>query len=87
MEIKWSRNFEKGLKKFHKNFQQKVRDKLKMFLKNKKHPSLRYKKVQALKNEKPPVYEISIDMDIRITLQDFSDHIYLRNIGGHNILP
>ena len=43
--------------------------------------------VQALKNENPPVKEISITMDIRITLQEFKDHIYLRNIGGHEILP
>jgi len=87
MEVKWSRNFEKGLKKLNKDIQQKVRDKLKLFLENKKHPSLRYKKIQALKNEKPPVYEISIDMRIRITLQEFYDHIYLRNVGGHTILP
>ena len=56
-------------------------------MENKRHPSLRYKKVQALKNENPPVWEISIDKDIRITLQEFDDHIYLRNIGGHKILP
>jgi len=87
MEIKWSRNFEKSLKKLHKNTQQKVKDKLKLLLKNKNHPSLRYKKVQALKRENPPVFEISIDKSIRITLQEFYDHIYLRNIGGHNILP
>ncbi|MBF0101020.1 MAG: hypothetical protein HQK77_08950 [Desulfobacterales bacterium] len=87
MEIKWSRNFENGLKKLDKHLQQKVREKLKLFLKNKIHPSLRYKKVQALKNERPSVYEISIDMNIRITLQEFDDYIYLRNIGGHNILP
>jgi mRNA-degrading endonuclease RelE of RelBE toxin-antitoxin system len=87
MEIKWSRNFEKGLKRLDKPVKEKVREKLKLFLENKKHPSLRYKKVQALKNETPPVYEISINMSIRITLQEFDDHIYLRNIGGHNILP
>ena len=51
------------------------------------HPSLRYKTVQALKSESPPVREISITMSIRITLQEFEDHIYLRNIGGHEILP
>ena len=87
MEVKWSRNFEKGLKRLSKDFQQKVKEKLKLFVENTNHPSLRYKKVQALKNEKPPVYEISIDMSIRITVQVFDDHIYLRNIGGHNILP
>lgn len=87
MEIKWSRNFEKGLMRMDKPVKEKVRQKLKLFLENKNHPSLRYKKIQALKNEIPPVYEISINMSIRITLQEFDDHIYLRNIGGHNILP
>ena len=87
MKVKWSRNFEKGLKKYHKDFKQKVRNKLKLFLENKNHPSLRYKKIQALKSERPPVYEISIDMNIRITLQECNAHIYLRNIGEHNILP
>ena len=81
MQFKWSRNFEKGLAKLDKNMREKVRKKLKLF------SDLRYKKVQALKHEKPPVYEISIDMSIRITLQEFEDHIYFRNIGGHKILP
>lgn len=64
-----------------------MRQKLKLLLRNKAHPSLRYKTVQALKNENPPVKEISITMSIRVTLQEFDDHIYLRNIGGHDILP
>lgn len=87
MEIKWSRNFEKGLRKFPPDEREKIQKKLNLLLKNKYHLSLRYKKVQALKREKPPVMEISIDMGIRITLQEFEDHIYLRNIGGHEILP
>lgn len=87
MEIKWSRNFEKELKKYSPHQREKIWEKLKLFLKNKYHPSLRYKKVQALKHENPPVVEISIDMSVRITLQEFEDHIYLRNIGGHEILP
>lgn len=64
-----------------------MRQKLKLFLQNKAHPSLRYKTVQALRKEDPPVKEISITMSIRVTLQEFDDHIYLRNIGGHEILP
>ncbi len=87
MEIKWSRNFEKSLKRFDKPMREKVKTKLKLFLENRQHPSLRFKKVQALKSEKPPVYEISVDMEVRVTLQFFDDHIYLRNIGGHDILP
>jgi mRNA-degrading endonuclease RelE of RelBE toxin-antitoxin system len=87
MKVKWSPLFEKNLRKYDNKFKEKVKRKLKLFVENKNHPSLRYKKVQALKHEKPPVKEISIDMDIRITLQEFEDFIYLRNIGGHSILP
>lgn len=87
MQIKWSPLFEKNLLKYDAKFRDKVKRKLNLFIDNKYHPSLRYKKVQALKHEKPPVKEISIDMDIRITLQEFDDFIYLRNIGGHDILP
>ena len=70
-----------------RQMQQRVREKLKVFLQNKHHPSLRYKTVQALRREDPPVREISITRSIRITLQEFDDHVYLRNIGGHEILP
>ena len=49
MKIKWSRNFEKRLLKLDRNLRDKVRKKLKLFLENKNHPSLRYKKVQALR--------------------------------------
>ena len=87
MKIKWSSSYERALLKLDKDFREKVMRKLKLFVDNKKHPSLRFKKVRALKHEKPPVWEISIDRDIRVTLQKFDDHIYLRNIGGHNILP
>ena len=86
MEIRWSPLFEKNLKKYNPKFKEKVKQKLNLFIENKFHPSLRYKKVQALKHEDPPVKEISINMDVRITLQEFDDFIYLRNIGGHDIL-
>ena len=87
MKIVWSRNFKKGLQKFYKQDRVKIQKKLNLFVENKYHPSLRYKKVQVLKYEVPPVYEISITMNVRITLQEFEDHIYLRNIGGHEIFP
>jgi len=87
MKIKYSPKFEKSLRKCNNDLRLKVKKKLELFMENKNYPSLRYKKVQALKNENPPVSEISINRNIRITLQEFDDHIYLRNIGGHNILP
>lgn len=87
MKIVPSPRFLKSISKYDKKIREKVYKKLELFLENKNHPSLRYKIIRALKNENPAVKEISITMDIRITLQEFKDHIYLRNIGGHDILP
>ena len=87
MKLVPSPRFRKSLRRLDPQIQRSVRDKLKLFLGNKYHPSLRYKTVQALKHEDPPVKEISITMSIRITLQEFEDHVYLRNVGGHDILP
>ena len=87
MKLIPSPRYRKSLRRLDPQMQQRVREKLKLFLQDKTHPSLRYKTVQALKHEDPPVKEISITMRVRITLQEFDDHIYLRNIGGHEILP
>jgi len=87
MDIIPSSRFLKNIARYNRKVRKRVYDKLDLFLQNKYHPSLRYKTVQALKHEDPPVKEISITMKIRVTLQEFEDHIYLRNIGGHEILP
>lgn len=87
MELVTSPQFEKSLRRLDRRTRELVYRKLELFLQNKQHPSLRYKTVQALKHLQPPVKEISVTMSIRITLQEFQDHIYLRNIGGHEILP
>ena len=87
MELVTSPQFDKSIKRLDRKTRELVYRKLELFLQNKQHPSLRYKIVQALKHLQPPVKEISVTMSIRITLQEFQDHIYLRNIGGHEILP
>ena len=87
MKLVPSPRFRKSFRRLDPQTQERVRQKLELFLQNKAHPSLRYKTVQALRNEDPPVKEISIPMSIRVTLQEFDDHVYLRNIGGHEILP
>jgi mRNA interferase RelE/StbE len=87
MKLVPSPRFRKSLRRLDPQIQRRVREKLKLFLENKYHPSLRYKTMQALKHEAPPVKEISITMSIRVTLQEFEDHVYLRNVGGHDILP
>ena len=87
MKLVPSPRFRRSFRRLGPQMQERVRKKLKLFLQNKLHPSLRYKTVQVLKHEVPPVKEISITMRVRITLQEFDDHVYLRNIGGHEILP
>jgi hypothetical protein len=87
MDLVPSPRFLKSIARYDEKTRQRVYRKLDLFLENKYHSSLRYKTVQALKHEDPPVKEISITMSIRITLQEYDDHIYLRNIGGHELLP
>ncbi len=87
MDLIPSPRFEKSMRRLDRKTRALVYRKLDVFLQNKMHPSLRYKTVQALKHLRPPVKEISITMSIRITLQEFEDHVYLRNVGGHDILP
>jgi mRNA-degrading endonuclease RelE of RelBE toxin-antitoxin system len=87
MDLVPSLRFEKSMRRLDRKTRELVYKKLELFLQNKMHPSLRYKTVQALKHLRPPVKEISIIMSIRVTLQEFEDHVYLRNVGGHDILP
>lgn len=55
MKIIPSPRFLKQMTKHDKKFREKVYKKLDLFVTNKSHPSLRYKSVEALKNEYPPV--------------------------------
>jgi mRNA-degrading endonuclease RelE of RelBE toxin-antitoxin system len=87
MDLVPSLRFEKSMRRLDRKTRELVYKKLELFLQNKMHPSLRYKTVQSLKRLRPPVKEISITMSIRVTLQEFEDHVYLRNVGGHDILP
>jgi hypothetical protein len=87
MDIIPSSQFLRRIARYDRKTRRRVYDKLDLFLQNKYHPSLRYKTVQALRHEDPPVKEISITTSIRVTLQEFEDYIYLRNVGGHEILP
>ena len=82
-----SPRFEKSMRRLDRKTRKLVYKKLDLLLRNKLHPSLRYKAVQALKHLHPPVKEVPITMSIRVTLQEFEDHVYLRSVGGHNILP
>ncbi len=84
MEIKTSADFEKEFKKLTTPNKELTKKKLRLFLEHPAHPSLRIKKVQGY-HEEPPIMELSVNMAIRITFQRFSDFLYLRHIGTHQI--
>ena len=83
-KLKYTKEFEKDLKRLTSSEQKAVAGKLKLLVQNPFYPSLRTKKVQGLDN----VFEMSVNMDIRI-LWKYQDGIIilLLDIGHHkNIL-
>ena len=82
-KLEYSKAFAKNLKKLSANEQRSVAIKLRILVENPLHPSLRTKKVQRLKD----VYEISINMDIRVLWMYKGNRlILLLQIGHHDIL-
>lgn len=83
-KLKYTKEFEKGLKKLSKAEQKQTLSKLKLLVQNPFYPSLRTKKVQGLDN----VFEMSVNMDIRILwCYENGIIILLIDIGHHkNIL-
>lgn len=82
-KITYSKNFLKHYKKLSNTEKNQFKNKLKIFIENPTHPSLRTKKIKGLDN----TWESSINMDIRIIwfYQD-DELIFLIDIGHHDIL-
>lgn len=82
-KITYSKNFLKHYKKLSNAEKNQFKNKLKIFIENPTHPSLRTKKIKCLDN----TWESSINMDIRIIwfYQD-AELIFLIDIGHHDIL-
>ena len=79
-KLKYTKEFEKGLKKLSKAEQKQTMTKLKLLMQNPFYPSLRTKKVQGLDN----VFEMSVNMDIRILWRyENGVIILLIDIGHH----
>lgn len=79
-KLKYTKAFEKGLKKLSVPEQRAVAQKLKLLAENPFYPSLRTKKVQGFEN----VFEMSVNMDIRILWRyDNGVIILLIGIGHH----
>lgn len=79
-KLKYTKEFEKGLKRLSPAEQKQTMSKLKLLVQDPFYPSLRTKKVQGLDN----VFEMSVNMDIRILWQyENVIIILLINIGHH----
>lgn len=79
-KLKYTKEFEKGLKKLSPKEQKQTMLKLKILMQDPFYPSLRTKKVQGLDK----VFEMSVNMDIRILWRyDNGIIILLLDIGHH----
>lgn len=77
-KITYSKSFKKHYKKLSD-----TKKKLKFFVENPTHPSLRTKKIQGTNG----IWESSVNMDIRILwFYENNELIFLLDIGHHDIL-
>lgn len=72
--------FKKDYQRLPKATQEKFENKIKLFLDNIHHPSLRVKKMKGHKNR----WEASIDMFYRFTFEIHSGYCLFRRIGPHD---
>lgn len=82
-KLSYTERFKKAFNSLSNNEQIQFQNKIKLFVDNVLHPSLRTKKIKGPKD----LYESSINMDIRIIWHFESEElIILVDIGHHNIL-
>lgn len=82
-KIRFTNKFAKNIKKLNKQERKLVYKKIQILSANPFHPSLRTKKVKGLVN----IFELSVNMDIRILWEYNNDIIIiLLDVGHHSIL-
>ena len=82
-KITYSKAFQKHFKKLSDIEKRQTKNKLKFFIENPTHPSLRSKKIQGTDG----IWESSINMNIRIIwFYEDNELIFLLDIGHHDIL-
>jgi len=79
-KLKFTKDFEKSLKKLSINEQRAVAQKLKLLIQDPFYPSLRTKKIQGLDG----IFEMSVNMDIRVIWKYNDDIIILLIDVGHH---
>ena len=82
-KITYSKAFKKHYKKLSDTEKKQTKKKIKFFVENPTHPSLRTKKIQGSDG----IWESSVNMDIRIIwFYENNELIFLLDIGHHDIL-
>ena len=82
-KLTYTDRFQKAFRNLTINEQNQFQNKMKLFIENVLHPSLRTKKIKDNKN----LYESSINMDIKIIwFFENEELIVLVDIGHHDIL-
>lgn len=80
MKISRTESFKTDYKHLPPQAQKLFDKKIRLFIHNLNHPSLRVKKMQGHKNR----WEASINMFYRFTFEIHDDHYLLRRIGPHD---
>jgi len=82
VEFRTTRTFDKSFSALPAKIQKRTLDKLALYENDRRHPSLRVKKMEGA----PDIWEMSVSKDCRITFQREGNVFLLRNIGSHDIL-
>ena len=80
MNIYFSDLFLDSVKHLPIDAKKALKKKLDLLADNPKHPSLRTKKIKGSVD----IFEVNINMDIRMTWEFYEDGILLRNIGKYD---
>jgi mRNA interferase RelE/StbE len=82
MKILRTDSFKKDYQELPTDIQRLFDKKIRIFMENIRHPSLRVKKMKGHKNR----WEASINMFYRFTFEVHDDHCLFRRIGPHDVL-
>jgi len=80
MRIDRADSFKKDFLHLPSHVQRLFEKKVRLFVQNTRHPSLRVKKMQGFENR----WEASIDMFYRFTFEVHADYYLFRRIGPHD---
>ena len=80
MNLYTTTRFEREYKNLPQEIKSTAEGKIKLFVSNISHPSLRVKKIKGTEC----IWEASITMSYRLTFEKIGDGYLLRNIGPHD---